>query len=105
MSVQPSPFINLIAKEVADHWIETGQDPDCTPEDIIEMASDYEQLQKWRIGALMAKSPDGVVNVTVLPPNPKEGQVTLVDYDGYTYRYHFKRGHWSCVETRRTGMF
>lgn len=63
------------------------------------MATGYEELQKWRINGLLTKSPDGVVNVTVLPPNSMEGQV---NYDGYSY--YFWGGHWRCVETRRTGI-
>lgn len=103
MSVQPSPYINLIATDIANSLLKWW--PDCTAEKIINLSEDYDYLTKWWIDTLKYQSPNGIVDVSVLPSNPKEGQVTLVDYGEYTYRYCFRGGHWSCVETRRTGMF
>lgn len=105
MAVLPSYYINLIAKVVADDMIESGYWADCTAEKIIEQADTYEELTKWYLYALKKKSPDGVVNVSVLPSNPKEDDVAYVDYGEYTYRYMYHKGHWKYIEARQLGTF
>lgn len=101
MSVQPSPFINLIAQDIANSLLKWW--PDCTAEKIIELSEDYDYLTKWWIDTL--KYDNQHVEENVLPSNPKESQVELVDHGEYTYRYWFRDGHWRYVEARQRGEF
>ncbi|WP_054954994.1 hypothetical protein [Paenibacillus dakarensis] len=100
MSVPSSPFIDILAKEISDHMINRGWWVDCTPEKILQLASNVYELQQWRRDVYAQTSKDGFFTLSELPSNPENGQVAWVYHDKFSYQYVYHNNEWVYADAR-----
>ncbi|WP_036673460.1 hypothetical protein [Paenibacillus sp. HGF5] len=106
MSLPSSPYVDILAQTVADGMIECGYWDDCTKEKILWLATSYADLEKWYLYALKSKASKGeVINITIFPDNPTQGQIAYLAHNGTTYRYMYRGSDWSFVEARPSNLF
>ncbi|MEK5439408.1 MULTISPECIES: hypothetical protein [Paenibacillus] len=84
-----------MAEYVSSYVLNRGGWDDCTPEKILERATNFEELHKWM--SIATKSPR-----TPFPKNPKESDVIYVIHDGTSYCYFFVDGEWKLVDAAPT---
>jgi len=87
MPISPNVLTIEMAEYVSSYVLKRGGWEDCTPEKILERATNFEELHKWM--SIATKSP-----ITPFPKNPKESDVVYVVHDGTSYCYIFGNGEW-----------
>lgn len=97
MPIHPTVLTIEMAEYVSSYVLKRGGWPDCTPEKILERATNFEELHKWM--SIATKSPR-----TPFPKNPKQSEVIYVIHDGTSYCYIYIKGEWKIVDAAPTRL-
>lgn len=94
MPLQHDNYNLMLADPVARYMDKSGRKPDCTPEEILDLAANHGQLVSWYFTSLAYLNEKDFYRSWDEVPEPFEGMYAYIRTTGMVKGHKFIKGKW-----------